>query len=308
MRGIETGRRMWKTAALLCWALALSTGTPALAGPFDPIPDAEMTAEVFDDTIAFTPDDGADAAIPPLEVHAVDEGQAAAAGATKVVDGSEWLDADDYERNDILLEVEDNMPPDTDLVIDVSTGDIWVVPLAAGVLLPPAFRPWSDEEYFRLDEYWKRQRLIWNALTRQQFAALVAVANGDAPAPRIEYLHTFGAAGYRELQSRYGFQVALSLTWLRETPEQRWLRIMMLKRYYSRLAQFQAEGNQLGFALMVPEGALFLIAYLQQRAMLAQSGIQPWTLYDMAMLPVVLTVLDRQIRGERFILDRREIP
>lgn len=307
MRGTEGGARWTLTLApaLLFVAIAVQAGMPALAGSLEPIPDNEMTAEAFDDTIAFTPADDADAAIPPLEVHEVDASQATAAGAAKVVDGRDWLDADVYDRNDILNDVEDNMPFGTTLVIDVSTGDIWQVPLAEGDLLPDAFRTWSDEEYYWLDEYWDPPRLTWSQLTRKKFAALVAVA-GSGELPLLLYLHTFGAAGYREIQSRDGFQVALTLTWLRETPIQRYLRIMMLRNYYSRLPQFQ--GNQLAFALMVPDGALFIISQLQTRALLAESGIRPWTLYEMALLPHVLTILDRQIRGERTIVDRLKEP
>jgi hypothetical protein len=144
-------------------------------------------------------------------------------------------------------------------------------------------------------------------LTRQQFARLAGVANSGEIDP-VEYLRTFGPIGYKEIQSRKGFQVALAITWLRETPVQRYLRLVKLRNYYMRLAQFQGEGNQLIFALVVPNGGLYAMSSLQYRVLLAQSGIRPWTLYELAMLPTVLTILDRQIRGERFVLERPDIP
>src|SRR5690349_6863122 len=103
MRGFEGEvRRARMLVPVLAWLIFAWVPVAALADPVEPIPDTQITADEFDDTIAFTPDDDADAAMPPLEVHAVDANLAAAAGAKKVVDGRVWLDADDYERNDIL--------------------------------------------------------------------------------------------------------------------------------------------------------------------------------------------------------------
>jgi hypothetical protein len=275
----------------------------AMAGPTDPIPDLQIDADEFDDTIAFTPADDADAAMPPLEVHEVDASAAAAAGATKVVDGKAWLDADDYERNDILNLVEEDMPDGTDLVIDVSTGDIWQVPLAGAALLPDAFQLWTDEEYQWLDADWEPSRLTWHPLTRKKFVFLTeADRQEQREEVELHHLKSFGPIGHQEIRTMQGFQVALMATWLRETPVQRYLRLIVLHDYFSRLPQFQGADNRLIFALMVPDGALFALPYFQYRYMLARSGIQVWSLYDMAMLPVVLTVLDRQIRGDRLLV------
>jgi hypothetical protein len=285
--------------ALLCSAAA------ARADPAYPIPDVMITADEFDDTIAFTPDAGAQAAMPPLEVHEVDPDKATAAGAKKVVDGRVWLDADDYERNDILLEVEDAMPDGTELVIDVSSGDIWEVPLAAAALLPEVFRLWTDEEYARLDEGWDPRHLTFGPLTRKKFLKLTLADQADSREEiELHYVKSFGAIGRQEIKSLHGFQVALMTTWLRETPEQRYLRMLVLYAYYARLPQFQGQDNRLVFALMAPQGALYVLPYFQYRYMLARSGIQAWSLYDMAMLPVVLTIMDRQIRGDRFVVER----
>jgi hypothetical protein len=287
--------------------LFLAGISPAAAiNPSSAIPDVEITADEFDDTIAFTPDDDAEAASPPLEVHEIDADKATAAGAKKVVSGETWLDADDYARNDILNLVEEDLPADTILVIDVSSGDIWQVPVALGVMLPDGIRPWTAEEYYWLDEGWDPPRITWGPLTRERFEGLTAV-EGDGADP-LGYLKSFGPIGYREMQSLQGFQVALMATWLRETPIQRYLRIMMLRNYFARLPQFQGAENQLMFALMVPDGVLFAMPYFQYRYMLARNGIQAWSLYDMAMLPVVLTLMGRQIRGERFVVERLEIP
>ncbi|GAB2179531.1 hypothetical protein [Dongia sp. agr-C8] len=297
MRGFAGGMR--RTTTLVPALALLFFAWMSQAAMSDQIPDFDITADEFDDTIAFTPADDADPAMPPLEVHEVDAAAATAAGATKVIDGEAWLDADDYERNDMLNEIQDTMPDGTDLVIDVSTGDIWQVPLPDGALLPDAFRPWTDAEYYWLDEGWDPPRRTWSPLTRQRFAALVALRQG---LEELRYLHSFGAVGHQEIRSLQGFQVALMATWLRETPVQRYLRLVMLHNYFSRLPQFQGAENRLIFALMVPEGALFAIPYFQYRYMLARSGIQPWSLYDMAMLPVVLTIMDRQIRGDRLVV------
>jgi len=275
----------------------------AVAGPSDPIPDLQIDADQFDDTIAFTPAGDADAAMPPLEVHEVDASEAVAAGAKKVVDGKVWLDADNYERNDILNLVEEDMPDGTDLVIDVSTGDIWQVPLAGAALLPGAFQLWTDEEYQWLDEDWEPPRLTWRPLTRKKYLILTEADRQEQREEiEIQHVKSFGPIGHQEIRTMQGLQVALMATWLRETPVQRYLRLVVLHNYFSRLPQFQGADNRLIFALMVPDGALFVLPYFQYRYMLARSGIQAWSLYDMAMLPVVLTVLDRQIRGERLVL------
>jgi len=309
MRGTDSGvcRARLLVPAVVGLLFAIQAGLPALADSTDPVPDDKMTAEIYDDTIAFEPDDDVDAAVPPLEVHEVDDSQVTAAGGKKVVDGKHWLDADDYERNDILNLVEEVMPADTILVIVVATGDIWQIPLADGAPLPGGIRPWSDEEFYELDEYWEPKRIYISELTRKKFFSIAGVADsGDHPA-QIIHIKPFGPIGYRDIQTREGFQVALAATWLRETPIQRYMRLVMLRNYFSRLPQFQGEGNQLVFGLMVPGGALYAMPYLQYRNLLAQSGIRAWTLYDMAMLPVVLTVLDRQIRGDR-VIDRVAIP
>jgi hypothetical protein len=289
--------------ALLCLALLPQD---AFAGPLDPIPDIDMTADEFDDTIAFTPDDDAEAAEPPLEVHEIEADKATAAGAQKVVDGKVWLGADDYDRNDILNTVEEDMPDGTILVIDVSTGDLWQVPLAYGAMLPDGIRPWTDEEYDWIDDSYDSPRITWGPLTRKKFVKIGEIAdnNPSDPVDELHYLKSFGNIGQQEIRSLRGFQVALMATWLRETPLQRYLRLVMLYNYFSRLPQFQGKQNQLVFALMVPDGALYALPYLQYRDMLARSGIQAWSLYDMAMLPVVLTIMDRQIRGDRFVVER----
>jgi len=289
--------------ALLCLALPPRT---AVAGPLDPIPDIDMTADEFDDTIAFTPDDDAEAAEPPLEVHEVDASKATAAGAQKGVDGKVWLGADEYDRDDILNTVEADLPDGTILVIDVSSGDIWQVPLAYGAMLPDGIHPWTDAEYDWMDEGWDPPHLIFGPLTHRKFVKLGGVTDTDAsdPVEVPHYLKSFGNVGQEEIRSLKGRQVALMATWLRETPLQRYLRMVMLYKYFSRLPQFQGQENQLVFALMMPQGALYALPYFQYRYMLARSGIQAWSLYDMAMLPVVLTAFDRQIRGERFVVER----
>jgi hypothetical protein len=278
-------------------------------GPLAPVPDSQMTAEDFDDTIAFEPGADADEAAPPLDVHEVDEAKVTAAGGKKVVDGSNWLGADDHERNDILNLVEEVMPADSILVIVVATGDIWQIPLGAGQQLPDGVRPWTDDEYYELDEYDDEPRIPVGQLTITGFVRATDVANAGEFG-EISYVHGFGETGYREIQSRKGFQVALANTWLRETPVQRYMRMVMLRNYFSRLPQFQGAGNQLVFGAMVPDGGLYVMPYNAYRNLLGQGGVRPWTLYEIAMLPTVLTIYDRSIRNEyeRIILERVDIP
>jgi hypothetical protein len=303
MRAIEGGVRQVTAIGLLLSALLLPAAGPAQADPLDAIPDNQMTADQFDDTIAFDAVHEEDAAVPPLPVHEVDPAAASAAGGTKVIEGRTWLDAGDYARNDMLNEIQDGLPDGADLVIDVSTGDVWQVPLAEGALLPDAFRPWQDEEIFFLDEYADPPKVTLGPITRDKFAAMTAAAGGEVDLI-VEYFKTFGPVGYQEIRSRNGFQVALAATWLRETPLQRYLRLVMLRNYFSRLPQFQGEANRLIFALMVPDGGLYAIPYFQYRILLAQSGIRPWTAYELLVLPTAVTLMDRQIRGERFQPDR----
>jgi len=115
-------------------------------------------------------------------------------------------------------------------------------------------------------------------------------------------MHPFGPIGRREIKSRQGLQVSLSSTWTRETPLQRSLRLVRLGERLSGLPQFQGDGNQLTFGVVVPGGALYAMPHNQYENLIGQGGIRAWTQYEMAMLPIVLTIMDRHIRGERFIV------
>jgi hypothetical protein len=306
MRG-TTGKTLFAPAmALLFAAGALQGCIFGLGGPLAKIPDSQMTAESFDDTIAFEPAGDAKEAAPPLEVHELDESQVAAAGGKKVVDGRSWLGADDFERNDILNLVEEVQPKDTILVIVVATGDIWQVPLAGALLLPDGVRPWSGAEYDELAEY-DDDRFDEGPLTLPQFTKITSVAHADL-FPPISYVHNFGALGYREITSRQGFQVALAATWLRETPAQRYLRMAMLTNYYARLPQFQGEGNQLAFGVMVPAGGLYVMPHASYRTLVAQNALRAWTAYEIYGLPTTILFLDRAIKNSRLLLDKPEAP
>jgi hypothetical protein len=239
-------------------------------------------------------------------VHEIDEGQVAAAGGKKVVDGRNWLDADDSERNDILNLVEEVQPEDSILVIVVATGDIWQIPLADGQMLPAGLRPWTGDEYDALDEYGDGRHAD-GGLTRAEFEEITAVARIGTLA-QLLYVHNFGPIGYREITSRQGFQVALAATWLRETPVQRYLRLVMLQRILQRLPQFQGDGNQLAFGLMVPGGSLYAMPELAYGNMTGQRALRAWMTYEIVGLPIALLLLDRAIKNTRLVVDRVEEP
>jgi hypothetical protein len=308
MRWAEGSVQRGKTfawAAVLLGAGALQGGTIAKASG-DTIPDSEMSRHSFDDTIAFVPADDAEAAGPPLEVHEIDENQVTAAGGKKVVDGKVWLEADDYERNDILNLVEDDQPEDSILVIVIATGDIWQIPRADGQMLPAGLRAWSGDEYYELDEYMK-PRYEDGQLTVAQFEMITSVANVSALA-RILYVHNFGEAGYREITSRQGFQVALANTWLRETPVQRYMRILMWKKVFGRLPQFQGEGNQLAVGVMVSGGSAYVMPERAYQYMIGPRALQAWMVYEIVGLPTTLLLLDRAIKNSRITIDRAVEP
>jgi len=278
-----------------------------LGGPLAPIPDSEITAEEFDDTIAFEPAGDAEAAAPPLEVHEIDESQVTAAGGKKVVHGKDWLQADDFERNDILNLIEEAQPQDSILVIVVATGDIWQIPFGTGQMLPEGVRPWTGDEYFELDEYSDGPRYGIAQMTLPKFVELTSVANSDR-LPPIRYVHNFGEFGYREIASRQGSQVALAETWLRETPAQRYLRLAMLRNFLQRQPQFQGEGNQVAFGVMVPHGSVYVMPERQYANLIGQRALIAWTAYEVAAMPVSLLLLDRAIRNSGLIFERAEIP
>jgi hypothetical protein len=263
-----------------------------------------MTAENFDDTIAFEPAGDAQEAEPPLEVHEIDESQVTAAGGKKVVDGRNWLDADDVERNDILNLVEEAQPKDSILVIVVATGDIWQIPLSPGQLLPAGVRPWTGDEYSEMDEYYKGPRKF-PQITLGQYNQITNVANSGALG-QINYVHGFGATGYQEIKTWQGFQVALARTWLRETPVQRYLRLTMLKDYFGRMPQFQGAGNQMAFGVMVPDGGVYVMPDSAYRNMIVRRAILAWTTSEIFGLPTTLLLLDRQIKNTRIVIDRIE--
>jgi hypothetical protein len=308
MRWAEGSIQRAKTfawATVLLGAGALHGGMIAKASG-DTIPDREMSRHSFDDTIAFEPADDADAAEPPLEVHEIDEGQVTAAGGKKVVDGEVWLDADDVERNDILNLVEDDQPEDSILVIVIATGDIWRIPRAAGQALPAGVRAWSGDEYFELDEYMDR-RYKNRQLTLAEFEFITSVANVNTLA-RILYVHNFGELGYREITSRQGFQVALANTWLRETPVQRSMRILMWKKIFGRLPQFQGEGNQLAVGVMVPGGSVYVMPETSYQYMVGQRALRAWMVYEIVGLPTTMLLLDRAIKNSQITVGRVREP
>jgi hypothetical protein len=293
---------MLAQAVALLFAAAALQGCLGFFGPLDPIPDSEMTAEDFDDTISFEPAGDAEAAEPPLEVHEIDESQVTAAGGKKVVDGRTWLDADDFERNDILNLVEEVQPEDSILVIVVATGDIWQIPLGPGQLLPDGVRPWTGHEYDEMDEYYDGPRIATGQLTLPQYLKVANVANSDSFG-KIYYLHTFGAIGNQEIKTWQGFRVALINTWLRETPIQRYLRLMMLRDYFGRLPQFQGAGNQVAFGVMVPDGAVYAMPQYAYQNMIARRAILAWTTAELLGLPLTQLLLDRAIKNTRIFIE-----
>lgn len=306
MRWAEGSIQRAKTFAgatvLLLGAAALQGGTITEASG-DTIPDREMSRHSFDDTIAFEPADDADAAEPPLEVHEIDESQVTAAGGKKVVDGKVWLQADDVARNDILNLVEEVQPEDSILVIVVATGDIWQIPRGDRQMLPAGVRLWGGDEYYELDEYMDGGRYEEGQLTAGQFEKITDVADISELA-RIFYVHNFGELGYREITSRQGFQVALAATWLRETPVQRYMRILMLKKVFGRLPQFQGEGNQLAVGVMVPGGSLYVMPELAYLHLVGHRALRAWMAYEILGLPTTLLLLDRAIKNSRITVDR----
>ena len=305
MRWVEAGVQRTKSLAALAMLLLAAVtlqGCWLLGGPLAPIPDSEMTAEDFDDTIAFEPAGDAEEAVPPLEVHEIDESQVTAAGGKKVVDGRNWLDADDFERNDILNLVAEAKPAGSILVIVVATGEIWQIPLVAGQILPDGVRPWTGDEYYEMDEYYDGRRIGNGQLTVSQFVMLTSVANSGSLG-LINYVHPFGKSGYQEIKTWQGFQVALARTWLRETPVQRYLRLTMLNNYFGRLPQFQGEGNRIAFGVMVPGGGVYVMPEAAYRTMIVRRAILAWTSSEIFSLSTTLLLLDRQIKNTRIVVE-----
>ncbi len=307
MRGDTNQGSLCKALLLPAVALLLVCMTGSFAQS-ETIPDEEMTAEEFDDTIDFEPADDADEAVPPVPVHQFDEDQVTAAGGKKVVDGGHWLDEENFERNDILNLVQEAQPENTMLVIVVATGDIWQIPVLPLQLLPSNVRPWTGDEYAEMDEYYRGQRPRVPFLSIGLFREITEVENPDAFQP-IQYVKVFGPVGHREIESRDGFQVVLSKTWHRETPVQRSLRLMALQTYFQRFPQFQGEGNQLTFGIVVPAGSVYAMPREAYRDLIGQGGVRAWTAYDVEELPSAETQLGRWIRGERLTPPERiDIP
>jgi len=291
--------------ALLAPAVALLLAcAPASVVWSETIPDVEMTAEEFDDTIDFEAADDAEEAYPPTPVHEVDGDQVTAAGGKKVVDGENWLDADNYERNDILNLIEDAQPDNTRLVIDVSTGDVWQVPAGPLLTLPGYVHMWTGDEYYEMDEYYRGPRRF-PLLTIGEFERITDVENRDRFQP-ILCVQPFGEIGYREIESRGGFQVIPSKTWTRKTPHQRFLQLGELQSVLRGLPQFQGEGNQVAFGVMVPGGSVYAMPSNSYRNLIGQGGVRAWTAFDIARLQYTLTPWDRQLRNTRIELTRAE--
>src|SRR5262249_54550715 len=152
---------------------------------------------------------------------------------------------------------------------DVSTGDIWQVPAGPLLTLPSYVQMWTGDEYYEMDEYYRGQRQRVPYLTIGMFNDVTAVANRERFQPILN-VKPFGNIGYREIESRGGFQVILSNTWWRETEVQRSLRLWELQGVLQGLPQFQGEGNQVSFGIVVPGGSVYAMPRQAYRNLIGQ--------------------------------------
>jgi hypothetical protein len=283
-------------------AAALAAGAMLLSGcvhyshrATDVVHDQDLTYDDYDGTVSFEPGEGADPAVPPVEVHEFDPELVAAQGGSRLIDGRTWLKASDAERNQLLLDAEKTFPSDAILVLVVATGEVWALGPNAGALIQTgAVKEWSGKDYDNLYEFYLAPSSL--ALTKGDFAALTEIGPLNGVTTPY-FVHDIGPIGRTEIQSAHGFEVLAPMQWIGATPLQRAQELIVLDRYLEHLPQFQGAGNQPVFGVSIAWGMVYAIPERNYQNLIGWHSLQPWTAEQIGSLPYVSSGTDRPIRN-----------
>jgi uncharacterized protein YcfL len=291
--------------------VGLALGALLLAGclahpSFIRVHDEELTFDDYDSTVSFDADSDEDLADAPVDVHEFDEAAATAAGAVKVIDGASWFDADDFERNDMLNEVERDEPDGTTFVICVATGEVWKIPEDKFTAVSKIIDPWEGDEYDRLDEY-IGQDYAARQLTLGQYLQLTSVTE-QLNFGAIRHLHDFGPIGRQEIMGVGGFQVMPRQLWLLSTPQQRSVRLDSIDAYLRHLPAFQGAGNAPNFGVTVPWGMVYAAPKAKLEYLVGAGLLKGWSEAELLSLPTTSGLTPRWPRGEKSLIIDIEPP
>jgi hypothetical protein len=284
--------------AIISGASGLSGCAYFMHGADEAVHDSNLTTTDYNDAVAFEAGPDAIDAEPPIPVHELDTSIVEAAGGARVIDGDDWLNADDWERNDLLNQARSSQPDGTTLVIEVATGDVWAIPPGKNgdaLFDLGAVRAWDADEYDRLRGFVDDQTLRDRQLTRIDFKALTAVA-GDY---KIYCFHDFGAAGRQEIETYHGFQILQPRQWVMESPVQRELKLRSWQDYLIRQKAWMQPDETPRFSVMVPQGSVFVVPQFGMQELIARGPIGSWTDEQIYGLADVLLGPDHDGRFDR---------
>jgi hypothetical protein len=267
-------------AALALGALGLSGclfgGGDYSHAVFETVHDDQLTFDDYDGTVRYEAAPDEIYAPPPVEVHEFDDAAVIAGGGVKVIDGSDWLRASNWQRNALLNKAELGQPKGTIFVLVVATGAVWKIPPASDALITAGtIKEWQGHEYDRLDEYVGQQYKA-TVMTLRRFAGLSNLDNSpDLGA--IHYLHDLGPFGVKDIDTAHGFQVMLRKDWLTATPDQRFLKLLSIQNYIQHLPAFQADGYGPSFGVTIPWGTVYAVPEHNLDKLIGGGAIKAWT-------------------------------
>ncbi|HYD04071.1 MAG TPA: hypothetical protein VEC60_00010 [Reyranella sp.] len=267
------------------WALLLCFGLSGCIvvsshSAFQRIHDNQITYDDFNDTMDV---DLVDDAFPPLPVHEFDHDQVEDAGGYRAIDGFDWFAADDEERGDLLAEIEDDMPPGSVIVIEVATGDVWVVPADAyQVFFDGMMTAWTEDEYDDLPDYvYDTPGFGFYGPTLSGYQQLTAVAE-DGPLRPVVYMHPLVRSAIARLAVHNAVSFALMPHWHYLTPIQRLALLHNLQNYLLMTAAFR--NNPFLFGVSIPDGRIYAFPDMPLWQIAAIYTARAWMLQEILAL------------------------
>jgi len=264
---------------LLCFAL--SGCLPIWShSAFQRIHDAQVTYDDFSDTMDFDP---VGDSFPPLPVHEFDHDQVEGAGGYRAIDGLDWFTADDEERGDLLAEVQDEMPPGSVIVIEVATGEVWVVPSDAyQIFFDGMMTAWTGDEVDDLPDYvYDDSGFGFYGPTLAGYGQLTGIA-GDGALRPIVYMHPLSRLAIARLHAQTAVSFAALPAWQHLTPTQRLGLMLNLQNYLLMTSYYRTHPFQ--FGVSIPNGGIYAFPELALWQLAAIYGARPWTAQEIVML------------------------
>ena len=268
---------------------------------YERIHDNQVTYDDFNDTMDFEPAFGADGAFPPLPVHEFDHGAIEDAGGYRAIDGQSWFAASLAERNDLLNDVEKSMPPGSVLVIEVATGDVWVIPPEAGNL-DGKIAVWTEDEYNDLPDYVADTTGFGfygpNLVGYRQLTALTE----DVRLRPVAYIHPLARSALDLLRLENAIAFAPVPKWRFLTPTQRLGLLLNLQAYLLLTSYYGNVVNPFMFGISVPNGGIYAFREMAVWRLALVYAAYVWTVEQVLLLsPTGTPSLSSTLRRNEFV-------